>query len=232
MNLCNIKSISIMIIIVIISIVLYDYLILRKRENFTIDEEGAKKLGIYDAIRILKDIEDKETLNVKNLNVTEKANIKGDMDANKINSNQIKSKNMNIMNNANIKGNMDVSNKVQGKYFKLNGGQISNNEAKGDGCFYRNSGQVHIGCDDWIYFRDNNRNSRIRFGVHENMIYDNRGRQFIKHNDKVLLTVKGTGNHEGYGSNKYLGFCGWGSCDKINAGLNTKERGRLRILRY
>lgn len=109
MNLCNIKSISIIIIIVIISIVLYDYLILKRRENFTIDEDGAKKLGIYDAIRILKNIEDKETLKIKNL----KINGNAEMD------------NLKIYKNAEM-DNLDVKNKMNSKIITMNNRRIEN----------------------------------------------------------------------------------------------------------
>lgn len=227
MNICDVKNIMIIIVIFIISIFIYDYLILRKRENFTIDEEGAKKLGIYNAIKILQDIEDKDTLNIKNLNVTGNTNINGNLDV----KNKVKGKKLDVTGNTNISGNLDVKNRVKGKYFKLDGSQISHKEAKGDGCFYRSEGQVHIGCDDWIYFRDNNRNRRMRFGVYNNMIEDNNKKKFIKHDDKIYLTVKDTGNHEKY-SGKYLGFCGYGACNKVNAGLQKeKRRGRLKILR-
>lgn len=61
-------------------------------------------------------------------------------------------------------------------------------------------------------------------------VADNIGNS-IKYNETINITNIGTGNHEGYG--KYIGFCGYGDCKRVNVSLSDDRNiGALKIIRY
>ena len=68
----NIIMISLLFLIIII--MLYDKIKKKQVEKFEINEEGAKKIGIYNAIQVLKNIEENGKIKIKELEV-DKINI-------------------------------------------------------------------------------------------------------------------------------------------------------------
>ena len=56
---------------------------------------------------------------------------------------------------------------------------------------------------------------------------------FVRYDDTIAITNRGTGNHEGNGT--YLGLCGGGGCGKVSVNLhpeNEKDRAKFKIIRF
>lgn len=140
--------------------------------------------------------------------------------------------NITVEGDGSFKKNLKVENGTTSKYFQLDGRETAHKV--GEGIFYRYGGQVYIGCDDIIRFRDNTHKKEMEFNVATNNVTI--GSKKITDRRMRLITSQNTPDNtywqitdakgKTYGSDWVLGVVG------INMDWTSKNPGRLECFTY